>query len=95
MNSREFLTQALLSCHRVLMDAALPDDLPDDDELLDSEIRPIAEKIAIVATIYATELASRWQLCMDVQDRQDRESVGIPSTENLTKPPPEVPPSNN
>jgi hypothetical protein len=45
MNSREFLTQALLSCHQVLMEAALPDDLPDDDELLDSEIRPIAEKI--------------------------------------------------
>ena len=77
------------------MEAALPDDLPAEDELLDSEIRPIAEKIAIVATIYAAELASQWQLCMEVQDRRDRESVDIPSPENLTKPPPEVPPSNN
>jgi hypothetical protein len=59
MNTREFLTQALLSSHKVLMEAALPEDLPGDDELLDSEIRPIAEKIAIVATIYATELTAR------------------------------------
>jgi hypothetical protein len=95
MNTREVLTQALLSSHKVLMEAALPEDLPGDDELLDSEIRPIAEKIAIVATIYATELTARWQVCMDVQDWQDQDVDGLPSTQNLTKPPPDVPPSKN
>ena len=41
MNSREFFTQALLSCHKVLMEATLPDDLPDDDESSESEVVPI------------------------------------------------------
>lgn len=77
------------------MEASLPDDLPADDEQLNSEIRPIAEKIAIVATIYATELTARWQVCMDVQDRQDQDADVLPSTQNLTKPTPEIPPSNN
>jgi hypothetical protein len=66
-----------------------------DKETADSEIRPIAEKIAIVATIYATELTAQWQVCIHVQDRQDQDVDGFLSTQNLTNPTLHVPPSKN
>ena len=49
MNSREFFTHALLSCHRVLMEATLPDVLADDDDELDEEIMPIAAQVSKIA----------------------------------------------
>jgi hypothetical protein len=96
MNSREFFTQALLSCHKVLMEGTLPDDFLDDDDFLEEDLRPLAEQIARIATVYATELAARWETCIQVQERQDQENPDIRrSTENLTRPPPDPPPSSN
>jgi hypothetical protein len=95
MNSREFFTHALLSCHKVLMDAMLPDDLPDDDDDLDEEILPIAEKVSKIASLYATELTIRWEGCLDLYAQVDREdqTKKAPSTRNLTNPPLDIPPS--
>jgi len=96
MNSREFFTQALLSCHKVLMEATLPDGLPDDDDELDEEITPIAAQVSKIAVLYANELTLRWKVCMKFEaqhDDEDQESN--PSTKNLTKPPPNMPQSSN
>jgi hypothetical protein len=91
MNEREFFTQALLSSHRVLMAELMPVALPDDDEELDAEVVPVAEKTARLAALYATELTLRWRTRMELSEEMDGESS---STQNLTKPP-EGPPSNN
>ena len=96
MNSREFFTQALLSCHKVLMEATLPDGLPDDDDELDEEITPIAAQVSKIAVLYANELTILWKARMEVEAQRDEEDQeATPSTKNLTKPPPDVPPSSN
>jgi hypothetical protein len=78
------------------MEATLPDELPDDDESLDSEIVPIAERAAKVAAVYANELTTRWRTNMEISDELDREDPDFPSTtKNLTKPPTDTPASNN
>jgi hypothetical protein len=87
MNSRDFFTAALLSCHKVLMEATLPANLPDNDDELDNEIVPIAEKAAKIAALYAAELQMRWQACMAIDEKIDRaDPDALPSTKNLTKP---------
>ena len=96
MNSREFFTHALLSCHKVLTEATLPDDLPDDDDELDEEIMPIAAQVSKIAVLYANELTIRWKARMEVEAQRDEEDhEATPSTKNLTKPPPDMPPSSN
>jgi hypothetical protein len=96
MNSREFFTHALLSCHKVLMEATLPDDLPDDEDELEEEVLPLAEKVSKIAAFYATELTSRWQGCIELYAKLDQEDQeATPSTKNLTKPPPDTSPLNN
>jgi hypothetical protein len=77
------------------MEATLPDELLVDDEK--DEIGPLAEKVAIVAALYATELTVRWRGCMESNEEfdQERDPDAFPSTKNLTKPPLDTPPSNN
>jgi hypothetical protein len=94
MNEREFFTQALLSSHSILMAELMPVALPDNDDELDAEVVPVAEKTALIAALYATELTIRWRTCMAAPEEMDGESSDIPSsTDNLTKPPPESPSS--
>ena len=96
MNSREFFTHALLSCHKVLMEATLPEDLPDEDDELDEEIMPIAAQVSKIAVLYSNELTIRWKARMEVEAQRDEEDQEAnPSFKNLTKPPPDMPPSSN
>ena len=78
------------------MEATLPDDLPDDDDELDEEILPIAAQVSKIAVLYANELTIRWKERMEVEARRDEEDQeATPSTKNLTKPTPDMPPSSN
>ena len=96
MNSREFFTHALLSCHKVLMQATLPEDFPDEDDELDEEIMPIAAQVSKIAVLYANELTIRWKARMEVEaERDEEDQEENPSTMDLTKPPPDMPPSSN
>ncbi len=62
----------------------------DDEELAAVQVLPVAEKTARLAALYATELILRWRTSMELSEK-----MAPSSTRNLTKPPPEGPPSNN
>lgn len=89
MNEREFFTEALLSSHSVLMAELMPVALPDGDEELNGTVVPVAEKAARIAALYATQLTLRWRTCMKLSE------MAPSSTQDLTNPAPDVPPSIN
>jgi hypothetical protein len=87
LNSREFLTQALLSSHRVILDKLLADvDITEANEDVHQEL---SEQAAGIADTYAGTLMLQWRSLMGFSEHCDREHLEEgeeSSTENLTRP---------
>jgi hypothetical protein len=86
-NAREFLSQALLSSHRVILDKLLND--IDVDKVSPEVHNTLSEKAAVLASGYAMDLMMEWQDDMGRAEHIDKEHLADgeqPSTANLTRP---------
>jgi hypothetical protein len=78
MTSRQLLDQAILASHRTLLSHALF--VGDDDGLTDEEHEAQAIEVARLSAMYGMQLMFRWQTCMSVADKMDRQGSDVPST---------------